>query len=132
MARNGPLLLQLEARAGGGYLAKRHTRKFACRATGHAKCCPARNLSAKIHGLDLPVRHYRFLPRWQFPARLPLSLGGGATPDSFVTQESARYNLIRAIWNGRGNQGQKIIEFIISALRTRKLPKPCWSSGWKK
>ena len=35
---------------------------------------------------------------------------------TYVDHESARYNLIRAIWNGRGNKGQKVLEFVISGM----------------
>jgi len=33
-----------------------------------------------------------------------------------VDHESARYNLIRAIWAGRGDQGQRVLEFVISGI----------------
>ena len=40
----------------------------------------------------------------------------GADPDAYVEHESARFNLIRAIWAGRGDKGQKVLEFIISGM----------------
>jgi hypothetical protein len=40
----------------------------------------------------------------------------GANQETYVRNESARMNLVRGIWAGRGNQGQKVFEFIISGI----------------
>jgi exosortase len=113
-----------------GYLAKRHTPEICMPATGREMLAGPELMVLEIHGLELPVRRYRFGPdgnswhvyhcRWE----------SGAARGSFVEQESARFNLIRGIWAGRGNQGQKIIQILISgtedpeaaqALLTRRL-----------
>lgn len=106
-----------------GYLAKRHTPEICMPATGRQMLSGPELLVLKIHGLDLPVRRYRFGPDGNSLHVYHCRWEAGATPDSFVTQESARYNLIRAIWNGRGNQGQKIIEFIISGTEDAEAAK---------
>jgi hypothetical protein len=33
-----------------------------------------------------------------------------------VANDSARLNLIRGIWTGRGNKGQKVLEFVVSGF----------------
>ncbi len=38
----------------------------------------------------------------------------GAEAKSYVAHDSARVNLVRAIWAGRGNHGQKVLEFVIT------------------
>ena len=67
-----------------------------------------------IHGVELPIREYVFnadkAPLHVFQCRWE----AGATKEAYTAQESARLNLIRAIWAGRGNRGQKVIEFIVS------------------
>jgi len=67
-----------------------------------------------IGGVALPVRSYVFGTdsgtmyvfhcRWE----------AGVNEDAYVAHESARFNLIRGIWAGRGKQGQKIIEIVVS------------------
>lgn len=106
-----------------GYLAKRHTPEICMPATGRQMLSGPELMVLKIHGLDLPVRRYRFGPDGNSLHVYHCRWEAGATPDSFVTQESARYNLIRAIWAGRGNQGQKIIEFIISGTEDPEAAK---------
>ena len=38
----------------------------------------------------------------------------GMGKDTYTADESSRYNLIRGIWAGRGNKGQKVLEIIIT------------------
>jgi hypothetical protein len=38
----------------------------------------------------------------------------GLDPASYTANESARFNLIRGVWAGRGNLGQKVLEIIIT------------------
>ena len=67
-----------------------------------------------VHGVELPVRSYVFETadgpinvfhcRWE----------AGVENSSYVEHESARFNLVRGIWAGRGNKGQKVLEIIIS------------------
>jgi exosortase len=97
-----------------GYLAKRHTPEICMPATGRAQLFGPELMVVKVHGLALPIRRYRFGPDGNSLHVYHCRWEAGATESSFVEQESTRLNLIRAIWNGRGNQGQKVIEFIIS------------------
>lgn len=106
-----------------GYLAKRHTPEICMPATGRQMLSGPELMVLKIHGLDLPMRRYRFGPDGNSLHVYHCRWEAGVTPDSFVEQESARYNLIRAIWAGRGNQGQKIIEFIISGTEDAEAAK---------
>lgn len=106
-----------------GYLAKRHTPEICMPATGREMLAGPELMVVNIHGIELPVRRYRFGPdgnswhvyhcRWE----------SGALSSSFVEQESARYNLIRGIWAGRGNQGQKIIQVLISGTEDPEAAK---------
>jgi hypothetical protein len=34
--------------------------------------------------------------------------------DTYTADESSRLNLIRGVWAGRGNQGQKVLEIVIA------------------
>ena len=38
----------------------------------------------------------------------------GAGQESYVTRDSARFNLVRAVSAGRGNHGQRVLEFVAS------------------
>jgi hypothetical protein len=99
-----------------GYLAKRHTPEICLAATGIKLISGPKLTMMTVHGVVLPIRGYEFQTpegviqvfhcRWE--------VGAGA--DAYVAHESARYNLIRAIWAGRGNQGQKVLEVIISGM----------------
>jgi hypothetical protein len=69
-----------------------------------------------IHGVDLPIRCYVFQTDEGVIQVFHCRWEAGAGEDDYVAQESARYNLIRAIWTGRGDKGQKVLEFIISGM----------------
>jgi hypothetical protein len=47
---------------------------------------------------------YVFHCRWE----------AGVNADAYVAHDSARFNFVRAIWAGRGNKGQKVLEIIVS------------------
>lgn len=106
-----------------GYLAKRHTPEICMPATGLEMRSGPELMVLDIHGLQLPVRRYVFGSsstsyhvyhcRWE----------AGATTTAFVEQESARLNLVRSIWAGRGNKGQKIVEIIIGGMDDPELAK---------
>jgi hypothetical protein len=73
-----------------------------------------------VTGVALPMRRYVlgtesgamyvFHCRWE----------AGANENAYVTHESARFNLIRGIWAGRGNHGQKVIEIFVSGCSDPK------------
>jgi exosortase len=99
-----------------GYLAKRHTPEICLTASGLTLLSGPKLTMINVHGVELPIRSYVFQTgdgviqvfhcRWE----------AGAGKDTYVDHESARYNLIRAIWTGRGDQGQKVLEFVISGM----------------
>jgi len=96
-----------------GYLAKRHTPEICLPATGRKMTLGPELIVLNIHGIDYPVRRYVFTtpngPLHVFHCRWEV----GNSSEAFVEQESARLNLIRAIWAGRGNHGQKVFELFV-------------------
>jgi exosortase len=97
-----------------GYLAKRHTPEICLPATG-AKLLSGPQLTImNINGVELPVRSYVFdtegRPMYVFHCRWE----AGVNADAYVAHDSARFNFVRAIWAGRGNKGQKVLEIIVS------------------
>jgi len=97
-----------------GYLAKRHTPEICLQATGLKMSSGPELAMMKVNGVELPVRSYVFESengrfdvfhcRWE----------SGVAKSAYVEHESKRFNLVRGIWAGRGNQGQKVLEIIIS------------------
>jgi hypothetical protein len=96
-----------------GYLAKRHTPEICLPATG-ANLLVGPSLSMmRANNLDLPIRSYVFGtergPIYVFHCRWE----AGAPKSAYVEAESARFNLIRGVWAGRGDKGQKVLEIAI-------------------
>ena len=99
-----------------GYLAKRHTPEICMQATGVKMVSGPELTMMNVHGVELPVRSYVFQTargsinvfhcRWE----------AGADESAYRQHESARFNLIRAIWAGRGNKGQKVFEIIVTGM----------------
>ena len=98
-----------------GYLAKRHTPDVCLPAVGCKLISGPKLKVMTVHGVVFPIRAYVFTDnggqvlnvfqcRWE----------AGAATDSFVTDDSASYNLIRGVWAGRGNRGQKVLELVVS------------------
>jgi exosortase len=106
-----------------GYLAKRHTPEICLPATGWKMISGPELTVMKINGVALPIRSYVwgmengamyvFHCRWE----------AGVNENAYVTHESARFNLIRGIWTGRGNHGQKVLEFFVSGCSDSKQAK---------
>jgi exosortase len=97
-----------------GYLAKRHTPDICITASGLKMIAGPELTMLDVNGVQLPMRHYVFES-----SEGPLQIyqchwESGLGKDSYTAEESARYNLIRGIWAGRGNQGQKVLEIIIT------------------
>ena len=96
-----------------GYLAKRHTPDICLPATGMTMLSGPTLTMLNIDDLVLPMRNYVFNGpngtvqvfqcRWQ----------PGENSETYA-YESSRYNLIRSIWAGRGDKGQKVIEIVVS------------------
>lgn len=96
-----------------GYLAKRHTPDICLTATGLKMISGPVLVMMDINGIHLPMRYYVF-----DTAEGPLQVyqchwAPGASEQTYA-YESSRFNLIRGIWAGRGNKGQKVLEVIIS------------------
>ena len=43
--------------------------------------------------------------------------------DTYTADESSRFNLIRGVWAGRGNQGQKVLEVIVTGYDDPEMAK---------
>ena len=107
-----------------GYLAKRHTPEICLAATGQTQIEGPELMVTEINGITLPVRRYIFRTeagrltyvyhcRWE----------AGATPESYTLNESARFNLVRGIWAGRGNHGQKVVEVFVAGYDDKEAAK---------
>lgn len=97
-----------------GYLAKRHTPDICLTAAGLKMTSGPELIVLDVNGVELPMRHYVF-----DSSSGPLQVyqchwESGMGKDTFTAEESARWNLIRAVWAGRGNQGQKVLEIVIT------------------
>jgi len=104
-----------------GYLAKRHTPEICLTAMGlKMEEGPTLNF-VKVHGVDLPVRSYVFANENAKVQVFHCRWEAGAGREAYVQNESARYNLVRAVWSGRGDRGQKVFEIIISGLNDPQL-----------
>jgi hypothetical protein len=99
-----------------GYLAKRHTPEICLAATGIKLISGPTLTMMNVHGVELPIRCYEFQTPEGVIQVFHCRWEAGVASDAYVTHESARYNLVRAIWAGRGNQGQKVLEVIISGM----------------
>jgi exosortase len=96
-----------------GYLAKRHTPDICLTATG-LKMISGPDLTVMdIHGVRLPMRYYVFDSAAGQLQVYQCHWDPGAGQQTYAN-ESSRFNLIRGIWAGRGNKGQKVLEVIIS------------------
>lgn len=96
-----------------GYLAKRHTPDICLTATGYQMISGPELTFLTVNNVDLPMRHYVFAT-----ANGPLQVyqchwQAGEDKASYTAKESSRFNLIRGVWAGRGNRGQKVLEIII-------------------
>ncbi len=97
-----------------GYLAKRHTPEICLTAMG-LKMEEGPQLSfLDVHGIELPIRRYVFANDTSRVQVFHCRWESGASRDAYVQNESARYNLVRAVWEGRGDRGQKVFEIIVS------------------
>jgi len=100
-----------------GYLAKRHTPDICLTATGLKMSAGPTLQVIQVHGVDLPMRHYTF----ETPSG-PLQVfqchwEAGMDSEHFTSDESSRFNLIRGVWAGRGNQGQKVLQLVVSGYQ---------------
>lgn len=114
-----------------GYLAKRHTPEICLPATGCNMVSGPDLHIMNVNGVGLPVRSYVFEKGGEQLYVFHCRWEAGVGPAAYITHESARFNLVRGIWAGRGKFGQKILEIIVSgcpdfaqakAAFTRQLP----------
>ncbi len=115
-----------------GYLAKRHTPEICMPAVGYKLRSGPELLLLKVHDVLLPMRCYIFESpngpldvyqcRWE----------AGAGKEAYVAQESTRFNLVRAIWAGRGNHGQKVLEIVVSGFADPEEAKQALSEQLEK
>lgn len=96
-----------------GYLAKRHTPDICLTATGLKMNGEPTLEIINVHGVELPMRHYTFQSPEGLLQVFQCHWEAGLGKDTFTANESARFNLIRGVWAGRGNQGQKVLEVVI-------------------
>jgi len=97
-----------------GYLAKRHTPEICLPATGWKMVSGPELTMMNINGVPLPMRSYVFETEVGAMYVFHCRWEAGVDEDAYVTHESARFNLIRGIWAGRGKYGQKVLEVIVS------------------
>jgi exosortase len=97
-----------------GYLAKRHTPEICLPATGWKMVSGPELTMMNVRGVALPVRSYVFGTESGSMYVFHCRWEAGVNEDAYVAHESARFNLIRGIWAGRGNHGQKVLEIIVS------------------
>ena len=99
-----------------GYLAKRHTPEICMPAAGCTLRSGPELTMLNVHGVELPMRSYVFETAGGLLNVYQCRWEAGVGKEAYVAQESARYNLIRAIWAGRGNHGQKVLELVVSGF----------------
>jgi exosortase len=106
-----------------GYLAKRHTPDICITASGFKMISGPELMVLNVNGIDLPMRHYVFDsssgPLQVYQCHWQAGMG----KDTYTADESSRYNLIRGIWAGRGNKGQKVLEIIITGYDDQEQAK---------
>jgi exosortase len=106
-----------------GYLAKRHTPDICITATGYKMTAGPTLMVLDVNNVELPMRHYVF-DSSNGPLQVYQCLWeAGMGKDSYTADESSRFNLIRGIWAGRGNKGQKVLEIIITGYDDPALAK---------
>jgi exosortase len=106
-----------------GYLAKRHTPDICMTAVGLKMVAGPTLMVLDVNGVQLPMRHYVFEsssgPLQVYQCHWEAGMG----QNTYTADESARWNLIRGIWAGRGNQGQKVLEVVITGIDDSELAR---------
>jgi exosortase len=97
-----------------GYLAKRHTPEACLPAAGWKLRSGPEMMVMNIKNIELPMRHYVFENSGGDIQVFQCRWEEGMSRQAYVLDETSEFNLVRGIWAGRGNHGQKVIEFIIS------------------
>jgi hypothetical protein len=106
-----------------GYLAKRHTPDICLTATGLEMVAGPKLEIMNVHGVDLPMRCYTFNSPGGPLQVYQCHWESGLPADAYTADESGRFNLIRGVWAGRGNKGQKVLEVVIGGYRNAEEAK---------
>lgn len=106
-----------------GYLAKRHTPDICMTAVGLKMVSGPDLMVLKVNGLELPVRHYVFNSASGPLQVYQIRWDAGEGKDTYTADESSRFNLIRGVWAGRGNKGQKVFEIITGSYDDPELAR---------
>ena len=97
-----------------GYLAKRHTPDICITAAGLKQIGETELTLITVGKVVLPMRHYVFETSSGLLQVYQCHWEAGLPTDAYTAEESARFNLIRGVWAGRGNHGQKVLEVILA------------------
>jgi exosortase len=106
-----------------GYLAKRHTPDICITATGYNMISGPTLMVLNVNNVELPMRHYVFASSIGSLQVYQCHWEAGMGKDTYTANESSRFNLIRGIWAGRGNKGQKVLEIIIVGYNDPELAR---------
>jgi exosortase len=115
-----------------GYLAKRHTPDICLTATGYRMTAGPELMVMDVNHIQLPIRHYIFATSTGPLQVYQCHWEAGMGKDTYTASESARFNLIRGVWAGRGNQGQKVLEVIVSGYDNPDLARQALAEQLKK
>ncbi|HTR40304.1 MAG TPA: exosortase/archaeosortase family protein [Pseudomonadales bacterium] len=99
-----------------GYLAKRHTPDVCLPAVGLTMTSGPALTILDVNGLKLPFRSYVFTGPGTTLQVFQCHWEPGIKDETYAN-ESSRFNLIRGIWAGRGNKGQKVIEIVMTGYK---------------
>jgi exosortase len=106
-----------------GYLAKRHTPDICITASGFKLISGPELMVLDVNNVELPMRHYVFETSGGPLQVYQCHWQAGMGKDTYTADESSRMNLIRGIWAGRGNKGQKVLEIVITGYDDPELAK---------
>ena len=99
-----------------GYLAKRHTPDICMPAAGRRLLSGPELIPLNVHGVELPMRCYVFSTDTGLVPVFQCRWEAGVSREDYVREESARFNLVRGIWAGRGRNGQKVLQVIVEGF----------------
>jgi exosortase len=105
------------------YLAKRHTPEICLTSSGRKLRSGPVLVPLRIHGVDLPMRQYVFETDRGLLHVFHARWEPGTTIADYVAREPGRYSYLRSIWAGRGNRGQKVVEFIGTGFQDARQAK---------
>ncbi len=96
-----------------GYLAKTHNPLICMPAAGFQAVSTSPVEYVEVSGLRVPVRMYQFAEERNSVYVLYSRWEDRAVEQSFGGEGVTRFNRLRSIWNGRGNQGQRVISLAL-------------------